>query len=304
MRRLLWTLPLFGCNEYQVTELSFDERFEQEDLSHVSDVLFVIDDSASMAEEQALLQLNFAQFVAVLEDTYAEFHLGVTTTSVSGDDAGELRGGILTSETPDFVNVATSALAVGTGGDRDEQGLAAAALAVDPANNPGFVREGAELNVVVFSDEDDHSPGAVEEYLYAYEDVAGVNNYAVHAIVGDLPEGCASGSTAADAGDRYLAAAVQTGGWRDSICAEDYTPILTRVGLDIAGLKDTFVLSRVPDPESIVVNVDDVVMPNREIDGWVYDAGENAIVFHGRAIPRPGMAIGVHYELLMGAEQG
>src|SRR5690606_26397987 len=46
------------------------------------DVLFVIDNSGSMGEEQALLSANFAAFVNVLEaeDVNANYRLGITTT--------------------------------------------------------------------------------------------------------------------------------------------------------------------------------------------------------------------------------
>lgn len=297
----LLSIGLIGCSEYEYSELTFDERFDQPDVERKADVLFVVDDSASMVEEQALLQENFRTFVDVLGETYADFQLGVVSTDVDSPEAGLLRGGIVTPDTPDLEGLIAAALDVGTGGSREEQGLAAAALALD-GRNPGLHRDGARLNIVVFSDEDDHSDGPVEEWLVAYEQVAGPLQFAVHAVVGDLPAGCASGSSAADAGDRYIAAAVQTEGWRESICADDYTLVLTRVGLDVAGLTDTFPLENVPEPATIVVQVDEVVIPNREADGWVYDPGDNAIVFDGRAVPRPGMAIGVHYELLAGAD--
>jgi hypothetical protein len=100
-----------------------------------------------------------------------------------------------------------------------------------------------------------------------------------------------------------VTAVLQTDGYRDSICADDYSEILTRIGLDLTGLDDSFPLSELPDPGTIRVWVDDVEMYEREYDGWTYSAGDNAVVFTGRAIPRPGMAIFVEYELLLGVQQ-
>ena len=60
-------------------------------------------------------------------------------------------------------------------------------------------------------------------------------------------------------------------------------------------MQDTFVLSHEPDLESVEVLVDDVLIPNREVDGWTYDIGENAIVFDRYSIPRPGMEIVINY---------
>lgn len=294
-------LLLLGCTEYEYSERTVTDAFVQEDVETRSDVLFVIDDSSSMSEEQAQLVANFGTFTAVLADSYADFHLGVTTTSP--EQGGVLRGGVITPDTPDLEIAVLDALDVGTDGSRDEQGLAMAAAAIDPAVNPGFVREDGRLNLVFVSDEDDHSGGTVQDWMWAYEDVVGAD-YTVHGIVGDLPEGCASRTSAADAGERYISAAVRTAGYLDSICADDYSALLTHVGLDVAGLTDTFYLSQVPEPDTIEVAVDDVVIPERDPDGWRYDPGTNAIVFDGRAVPRPGMAIAVTYEELMGHAAG
>lgn len=294
---------LAGCSEYDYREITMTETFDQVAEPAAADVLFVVDNSSSMSEEQALLQSNFASFVELIRESFANFQLGVTTTDVIAPDAGLLRGGVLTPDTPDLVGAATHAFAVGTHGSRDERGLEAAAMALD-GRNPGFHRDGTRLNIVVFSDEDDHSDGTVEDWLYQYEDVAGHGNFAVHAIVGDLPEGCASGSSAADPGPRYLAASVHTDGWRDSICADDYTGILTHVGLDVVGLIDTFVLANYPAPDTIQVLVDGASVTHAAIDGWNYDPGPNAIVFNGAAVPEPGSHIVVSYKQLGATDSG
>lgn len=293
---------LTGCSDYEYTERTVTDVYKQPDVQRSADVLFVIDDSASMAEEQALLGENFEAFVDVVEGTYADFQLGIITTDVAAEGAGVLRGGILTPDTEDLAAVFLENITVGVDGSRDEQGFEAARIALSPATNPGLVRDEAQLNVVFFSDEDDHSPDAVEVYVDEFGDLSGDGGFAAHAIVGDLPSGCASGTSAASAADRYVTAVLQTAGYRDSICADDYTGILTRIGLDLSGLDDTFPLTELPDPGSIVVWVDGVRMHEREEDGWTYDAGDNAIVFHGRAIPRPGMEIFVEYELLLGVD--
>ena len=56
----------------------------------------------------------------------------------------------------------------------------------------------------------------------------------------------------------------------------------------------------IPEPTTIEVRVDQVLMPERADDGWQYSLGDNAIVFDGRAIPRPGMEVDVAYELSEG----
>lgn len=300
MRLLLpVTAFLLGCQEYGYTEARFEEVFFQEDLESVADILLVIDDSPSMAEEQELLGQNFQAFVEVVEGTYADYRAGVVTTDVSTEAAGVLQGALITPDTEDLAQAFLDAVTVGATGSRDEQGLQAAELALD-GRNPGFVRADATLHVVVFSDEDDHSPQEVTDHLAALTRGAGNGRLVVHAIVGNLPQGCASGIAAADAGTRYIEAAGLTGGYHDSICAEDYSEVLARIGLDLSGLKDTFALGSLPQPDSLEVWVDEVRVPDRARDGWVYDSGQNAIVFQGWAVPRPGMEIVVYYEVLAG----
>ncbi len=298
---LLVFAALTACSDYEYAEQTVTDVFEQPAVQRSADLLFVVDSSASMAEEQALLGENFEAFVAVVEGSYADFQLGIVTTDVSAEDAGVLRGGIMGPDTDDLATVFLENIAVGTEGSRDEQGLEAARMALSPAINPGLLRDEAQLNVVFVSDEDDHSPDEVAVYLDELRGLSAEGGFAAHAIVGDLPSGCTSGTSAASAAERYASAVEETGGYRESICADDYTGILTRVGLDLSGLDDTFPLSQLPDPASIAVWVDGVRMFERAEDGWTYEAGDNVIVFRGRAVPRPGMTILVEYALLLGA---
>ncbi len=299
---LLFPGLLNGCTEYDLGELEVRDVWTVPTSSSSSDILIVIDDSASMAEEQERLGENFHAFTDVVADAYADFQIGVVTTDVDVADAGLFRGGVMTPDTPDLANAFLDAVLVGTGGSRYEQGYEAAELALDDSLNPDFLRSSARLHVIFLSDEDDQSPGRIPAYLDTLRAVAGGGGLTVHAIVGDEPEGCASGIGAASAGTRYLTAAVQTGGYMDSICSDDYTEILERVGLDVAGLQDTFLLNQVAEPGTIRAWVDGVEMPERDRDGWQYSPGDNAIVFEGLSVPRAGMEVVAEYELLLGVE--
>ncbi len=84
---------LFACLSHPVKEVEYDKAQEAEKgvsiaISKDVDIIFVIDDSGSMAEEQALLSANFASFINVLEapDVKANYRLAITTT-----DAGNPR---------------------------------------------------------------------------------------------------------------------------------------------------------------------------------------------------------------------
>jgi hypothetical protein len=289
---------LAACSEYDYADLTRRDSFWQPGESVPVDVLFVVDDSASMDEEQTQLAASFDGFTLVLEQSYADFRLGVVTTDP--DQPATFTGPVLTPDTADLAGSFAAAVAVGTSGSRDEQGLARALSAANQAINPDFLRADAQLAVVVFSDEDDHSPETVDWYLHELTVLAGSPGLAVHAIVGDMPAGCVSGISAADPGERYLTAADTTGGLSGSICASDYTDLLTRVAFDITGWNDTFLLTELPEPETLRVWVDSVAIPARDEDGWTYSLGDNAVVFHDRAVPRPGMEVVVEYEIAEG----
>lgn len=290
-------LPLcVGCSEQAVKGVDRLDVFTQ-GADHVpSDVLFVVDDSSSMAEEQARLAGGFDAFVAALPENRADYQLGVVTTSVEDPaEAGLLVGGTLPAALPDIVERFRAAVQVGTRGNRDEQGLEAARLAVTPDRNPGFLRPQARLQIVVLSDEDDQSPGEVGAILGELAERAGEQGMVVHGIVGDLPRGCASGTSAADAGARYVEAIDATGGIRESLCVEDYGPMLGRLALELSSRLEQFGLAAIPRPDTLRVDVDGVRIPERGIDGWTFDPGDNAVVFHGWAIPADGSTIEVRY---------
>jgi hypothetical protein len=252
-----------------------------------------------MSEEQGRLADNFEAFVQVLGDSKADWQLAVTTTSSVG--TGILQGEILVPERRDLETAFQDQVQVGTGGSREEQGLASALAVIQ--THPELLRQEADLHVVFVSDEDDHSPAPVKTYLESYTAAAGTGRVSLHALVGDLPEGCASGLLAADAGKRYLNAAELSDGLTESICAEDYSAVLERVGLEVAGWQAVFALSTLAAPGTLTVHVDGVEIPEREVDGWTYSVGDNAVKFSGRAVPRPGMWVEVDYTRYLGGHQ-
>ena len=154
------------------------------------DLIFVIDDSGSMSEEQSNLANNFPAFAQVLQNYQTstgqplDFRVAITTTgrdvdysvelpgfppipfSESGDDgAFRQECGMtrrwLERDDPDFVNTFSCAAQVGTGGPGIEMPLLTLDWAlterVADNTNAGFLRDDALLAVVILSDEDDCS---------------------------------------------------------------------------------------------------------------------------------------------------
>lgn len=138
-----------------------------------TDILFVVDDSGSMAPHQTNLANNLSAFINTLKSSPVanDFQIGVTTTSVSdfGSTAlvgehGRLVVPILQGSSPTLVaDFQAQVAGVGTGGSGKEQPLRAMRMAltsplIDPGNtNAGFLRPGARLAVIILTDEDDNS---------------------------------------------------------------------------------------------------------------------------------------------------
>ena len=96
-------LVLLGCNDHPLKDVEYDHSIVDGTILDIEpyrdvDILFVIDNSGSMGEEQATLAANFEAFIDVLErDIDANYRIGVTTTDMghprcggTGPEAGAL----------------------------------------------------------------------------------------------------------------------------------------------------------------------------------------------------------------------
>jgi len=201
----LWLLGLLasvgGCPDRTIAAVSVDQtRVEEKDfpatLRRDVDILFLIDDSGSMKEEQDSLKANFHRFISVLESIdggLPSVHIGVTssdlgTSAIDGSHgqavgscvgdgkAGALRavpgggprflsdlddghGGRTRNYTGALTDVFAQIADVGIAGCGIEQHLEAMKRALDRTNtaNAGFLRDDAYLAVIVIADEDDCS---------------------------------------------------------------------------------------------------------------------------------------------------
>jgi hypothetical protein len=160
------------------------------------DVLFVVDNSNSMEAKQKSLTAAFPYFLSTLLSYKVDLHLGVVSTDMgagdynlpscetTGGDGGKLiysprtytncpvpkdpyitDSGSKSNVSGDLVTQAFECIAtLGSGGCGFEQPLASVKKALDGKTNPGFLRTGSVLAVIVLSDEDDCS--AVDTKLY------------------------------------------------------------------------------------------------------------------------------------------
>jgi hypothetical protein len=270
------------------------------------DVLWAVDNSSSMKEEQEALARNFEEFYKYMEqlvdpDSEEEvFHIGVISTDVyDPDHRGKLLGNpnIITDATPNAAEVFAENVNVGLEGKGDEQGFYAAVLALtEPlvsTLNAGFLRDDAYLFIIFVSDEDDRSFGEVGYYLKKIEQIKDIGNDGMikaASVVGDVPEVPAwcREEKFVEPGERYAQLAEGTGGLVLSICDDDFATHLDELGFSAAGLRRQFRLTRRAVPETIQVWVKwrcgdtgidpDICEPN----GYFNDCGSNQGSLYGK----------------------
>lgn len=302
------TVPLSGNG----TTNSQQTDIFQQLVDNKVDILWVVDDSGSMSEEQSQLANNFASFIGFADSLGVDYQVGVTTTEINDAVSGKLWSctgypKIITPGTPNKVAAFQCAANVTNppgntrpnpgGSDEAEAGLQAARLALDvpniTADNAGFLRPDARLAVIMVSDEEDQSPGSVNLYIDFFRNVKGFANpqlVSVSAIAGDVPNGCAT----AEAGQRYMSAVMALNGQYESVCTASWTALLNNIGLGVFALRTGWGLSRPADPSTIVVRVNGTVVPQGGANGWTFDVASNTLTFSGTP-PPPGATIEVQY---------
>lgn len=138
------------------------------------DILWVIDNSGSMAPFQLSLAQNFQEFLQAFVQKNYDFHLAVTTTDAylagsqfrndrslsllkDGNSGVPTGFPVMDPSTPDLLGVFVNNALQGTQGSGDERAFSSIAETLEnPANN-SFLREGSFLAVIILSDEDDFS---------------------------------------------------------------------------------------------------------------------------------------------------
>lgn len=316
--------PLSGCNEYQLSGTEHTEVYFL-DPSTAVDILFVVDNSPSMKQEHDKVKEAFADFIFEVNESDSDWHIGVTTTDMETETGGVLLGPdplYITPETENYEGLFIAKInTVGTQGSGWEQGLQAAKSALlDAPNghadsaNAGFLREDADLAIVVISDENDCSDGGAlphedqqecywmndelvptQQFINAFESLKRDDQTTTFSGIVGPPsaEACEN----ATPGHRYLSMVAEFDGLEADICEEDYERVMADLGLVATGVQTFFVLQWNADPETIEVRVDDADVPEdpSEQDGWSYREDENTVYLWGAYEPPRGSKVEIHY---------
>ncbi len=296
MRRLLPLLCAFlafaACQQPKLQNtLPPDVRvdaYTQQSASKV-DVLWVVDDSGSMAPRQENLAKNFQAFIDLFTKGGIDYRIAVTTTDifkVQGQFKGSPR--ILTPSTANVAAAFAANVRVGTAGSPYEAGLQAAQMALDrqnlanapnlaaieqckqacqkatvpltcmdgcPAKTPvEFLRPDAYLYLIFVSDEEDESSQDIRFYWRSFETAKGIGNdgtVTTAAIIGDVP----TNSCGATPGARYAALSALTGGDVGSVCDTSFASTLKKLATAAVGLKRKFAVVKKPNVQTLKVTV-------------------------------------------------
>lgn len=227
------------------------------------DLLVVVDNSCSMAEEQVELGLAAEALWNTYDAAGADVHVGVISTDMDNNEhQGKLRAydgrRWVDSTTPDPVGTLQVMFALGTAGSSHETGRDAVFAAIELEGgsggyNEGFYRDDAVLEVIVVSDESDYSNTNLPEFLTWFGElkVGGTPAVVNAVVVLDLAT-CPSGSTP---GDAYTELVDATGGASASVC-EPFAPALVdAVTTYLPGERDTFVIGADVEPTTLNVQV-------------------------------------------------
>lgn len=269
---------------YGSEDLSYEESFTQ-DYHELLDVLWVVDNSGSMSDDLRAVSANFESFIEVFAALDTDWQIGVITTDMDApSDSGQLQGPIITPAMADPVAEFVRQVDQGSSGSASEQGFAAVQAALtDPllsGANAGLMRDDAALAVVVISDEDDSSWIGADDFSSWLAGLKADDEWTTFsAICEDFLISCYKYGDAADT----------TGGIVGDIASTDYITVLENISMTSAGLTVSFDLTHEPSDLSRT----EVISGGEEIsqdsaNGWTYDSMDNAIVFHGSAIPEPG----------------
>ncbi len=258
------------------------------------DILWVIDDSGSMGDEQASLSYNFDAFISEFLIRDVDFKMGITTTDGRSGYDGISKGqfNMLTAQAAkddeqQFLDNFKDWIRVGTRGSGREMGLYTSTRFFE--RYPEFVRDDAFLVLVYVSDEQDQSANSVESYIDTLFDLkAKRGQLKTYSIVTQNIDPNKRWETL---GTRYVEATNLTNGVAADI-HQDFYQTLTDMGGSILDLLDTFPLSGAPINGDIRITVNG----NEVNQGWTYDASNHSIRFDANAIPNAGSIVIAYYQ--------
>ena len=259
------------------------------------DILWVIDNSGSMADEQKALSDNFDSFIKGFIAKDVDFKMAITTTDTSsaakkgaivpGSDVALTSAAAKANENK-FYDDFMSMVKVGIRGSGNEKGLEATEGFVNKQSS--WLRQDAYLAVVVLSDEEDQSPKAVKFYTENLKNLKVQDGLVKIYTIVNANDVNTGGNTIGHV--RYEEASQLTAGKMSDIM-DRFDDVLLEMGDSIINLLDSFALAAAPVNGTLKVFVNGV-----ETSAYSYDSASRSIKFNAGNLPPVGAQVTVKYK--------
>lgn len=296
--------------------------------SNAVDILWNIDASGSMSEEQTNLANGASQFFTALNQANINYRLAVNT-----HDASRCKTLRKTSTGAEFIDPQTANAETewqtlarpGTWESGTETGF----FCVREANLNNFDRPNAKNLVVFVSDEPENETYSQQTPAGAtaardfndYKDFFLQQNTTYFSIVGtaeqlrptfaspapgynDSKFSCSGQGGYAEGGAHFKEISRLTGGSSASICADanSWSVMFDEIINAATGLASQFTLTQIPIPSSVTVKVNEksIVRDTTHQNGFdiIYSNTGASLVFYGTAVPKANDKIKVSYKFL------
>lgn len=253
--------------EIQKARVPVNQTFMIDSSAKKLDVIVVIDNSPSMAEEQQKMADRFSTFISTLSNI--DWQIGIITTDAREGSKAYQGGKLLPFEgltntfaikstTPNVNTVFGKTVKRKEWGSSTEEGIHSLLKSLTRPTNQFFFREHSHVASIIVSDEDERSNGTKlktenqpENLVSAFAAKFGTKNtYSNHSIV--LKADAASTKDCPQVGDysageTYMKLSRLTGGVIGNLCDKDYGQILKGIAENIRDRTYSALLTCVPD---------------------------------------------------------
>lgn len=247
-------------------------------------VLWVIDNSGSMGDEQQLVSDNTELFMRSFTQNRIDWRIGLISSDESEPPYIGFGANKLNWKTTDPVIEFQNAVGrLGTNGSVTEKAYTPILNAL--RGDSSFIVPGQPLAIIVVSDEPEQSTMSTQAFFAELTRLIGPRDLYLYVVYEGKDLGCTSTSQMY-AGSRYEEF-VKGGnvGRAYSICSTDFGTPLAEIGKEIsqAVTRSKVFLSYRPKVETIRITYKGQVLPPGDQNQggyWFYDYGLNAVVFY------------------------
>lgn len=251
------------------------------------DLLFVVDNSASMSPYQQMLADQADQIATALQE-FSSLNMAVTTSSMnclncaSGRFVGQPP--VLSATNPDFKRLLAANLLVGSDGSSVEEFFTPVMAALSPplvdSANAGFLRPNAHLAVVLVTDADDQTNVSPSQFVDFLKTLKGDRGFSLNAFVTSPKWPNCPGQISSTPPVHLEQAVALAHGETYSLCEKEYARHIQEVGHSIGRvLARTLNLPLPPKLSSLTVKFGSLVLEPGDIhNGWIYNSVNNTLI--------------------------